>query len=102
MTMTNLFERLSKERPSLSSNKKAQKPPAQLLLDWLQRWPKPTVSPRDIRVYGPNSLRSRKNASDAAEVLVQNGWLAPVTTRRHSERAWRIIRKLIISPNVAA
>ena len=75
---------------------------AQRLLDFLQRWPKPTISPRDIRVYGPNSLRDKKSAVDAAETLVRNGWLVPIKTRRHSERAWQIIRKLIVSPNVAA
>ena len=36
--------------------KEAQKPPpAQKLLDWLQHWTKPTVSARDICIYGPNS-----------------------------------------------
>ena len=32
----------------------AQKPShAQQMLDWLQRWPKPVVRRRDIRIYGP-------------------------------------------------
>jgi len=51
--------------------------PAQKLLDWLQHWTKPTVSARDICIYGPNSLRDRRSAIDAAEILVKTGWLIP-------------------------
>jgi hypothetical protein len=101
--MANLFERLGQPSPAKAKIQQPHKDDAaQRLLTWLQRWPKPTVSPRDIRVYGPNSLRNQKSAIDAAEVLVRNGWLVPVTTRRHSERAWQIVRKLIVSPIVAA
>ena len=72
--MVSLFERLDKGRPP--PTRKAQEPsPAQKLLDWLQHWSKPTVSARDICIYGPNAIRDRQRAIDSAEILVKNGWL---------------------------
>jgi hypothetical protein len=98
--MVNLFERLDKGRPS--PIKKTQKlSPAQKLLDWLQHWAKPTVSARDICIYGPNSIRDRESAIDSAEILVKTGWLMPNKTRRHDMHEWQIVRKPIIHPTVA-
>ena len=78
--MVSLFERLDKGRPP--PTRKAQDPsPAQKLLDWLQRWSKPTVSARDICIYGPNAIRDRQERSTSAE-MVKNGWLVPIKTRR--------------------
>jgi hypothetical protein len=68
-------------------------PPIERLIAWLVlRWPKPTVYSRDILLYGPNSLRNRKAARAAAEILVKNGWLTPLKTRRYTDREWRIER----------
>ena len=56
--------------------KKAQEPaPAQKLLDWLQRWHKPTVRMNEILVYGPRPVRKRENALNSAQKLVEHGWL---------------------------
>jgi hypothetical protein len=97
----NLFQRLSGGRPA--PTEKAQKPePAQLLLTFLQRWPKPTISRRDIYIYGPNSIRDRESAINSAEVLVKHGWLIPNKTRRHDMREWQIVRRPIIHPTVVA
>src|SRR5262245_14364373 len=103
--MASLFERLSKGRPPPveEASKQARKPlPAQKLLDWLQHWTKPTVRGRDICIYGPNSLRDRERAIDSAEILVKNGWLVPIKTRRYDMREWQIVRKPILHPTVAA
>jgi hypothetical protein len=98
--MASLFERLDKGRPS--PIKKTQKPsPAQKLLDWLQHWTKPTVSARDICIYGPNSIRAWESAIDSAEILVKNGWLVPIKTRRHDMHEWQVVRKPIVHPTVA-
>ena len=102
--MASLFEQLDKMRlpPVEEASKKARKPlPAQKLLDWLQHWTKPTVRARDICIYGPNSLRDQERVIDSAEILVKNGWLVPLKTRRHDMRAWQIVRKPIIHPTVA-
>jgi hypothetical protein len=97
----NLFQRLDRGRPP-PPTKEAQKPaPAQKLLDWLQRWTKPTVCTRDILIYGPNSLRDPKSAIDSAEILVRNGWLVPVEPHRYDMHKWQIVRKPIIPPTIA-
>jgi hypothetical protein len=102
--MASLFERLDKMRPPPveEASKQARKLlPAQKLLDWLQHWTEPTVSARDICIYGPNSIRDRKSAIDSAEILVKNGWLVPIKTRRHDMHEWQVVRKPIIQPTVA-
>ena len=100
MVARDIFKRLSAGRPP-PVEKAQDRSAAQKLLDWLQRWDKPTVCVRDIRIYGPGSLRNQKNVTDAAEVLVKNGWLTPVqdeTTRRRHGHKWRIVRKPIAHP----
>src|SRR5262249_33974668 len=68
-------------------------PPAQKLLDWLQRWPKPTVSARDIYTFGPSAIRDRENAIGLVEILVKHGWLIPLQTRRRDTKEWQIVRE---------
>jgi hypothetical protein len=75
--------------------------PAQKLLDWLQHWNKPRVRVRDVRIFGPNSLRNQKSAISAAETLVKEGWLVPSKTLRRDSLEWQIVRKPIIRPTVA-
>jgi hypothetical protein len=88
--------------PESKPNKQPDKnEPAQQMLDWLQRWTKPTITVRDVHIYGPRPLKGRKNVTAAAEVLVQNGWLAPLKGWRYDMRKWQIIRKPpIIAPKV--
>jgi hypothetical protein len=98
MAGPSLFERL-RPRPA----KKVQEPsPPQKLLDWIQRWNKPSVCARDIRIYGPSALNDPKCALAAAEVLVKHGWLIPLKTWRRDRRQWEIVRRPIVHPTVAA
>jgi len=98
----NLFERLAKGRPAPAEEKAKQPDHAQKMLDWLQRWPKPTVSSKEIYQYAPRSIRfDRENAIKTAEILAKHGWLAPLPTRRRDRRVWQITRKLIVHPKVA-
>jgi len=104
--MADLFERLNKEQPkfkvSTINSELAQKPPlAQTLLDWLQRWNKPTISTRDICQFGPRSIRDRKNAIIAAEILAVHGWLIPLKMRQYNAHKWQIVRRPIVYPAVA-
>jgi hypothetical protein len=83
---------------------RAQVPPAERLMAWLPRWPKATISVRDVRLYGPNSLRDPKIASDAIEVLAGYGWLIPIMTRQHNMEWWQIAHgpdQAVASPGVA-
>jgi hypothetical protein len=101
--MPNLFERLSKERPSPSSTKtKTHKDdPAQRLLDFLQKWHSPTIRSVDILMYGPNCTRKRDSANDATEVLEERGWLIPLPTNQSNWRRWQIVRKPTVYPTIA-
>jgi len=75
--------------------------PAQKMLDWLQRWSRPTVRIRDIRVHGPGrAIRNRENAISTAEILVKTGWLIPLGSRRHDGGEWQIVRRAIVHPIV--
>jgi hypothetical protein len=100
VVMATLFERLGRPPPT----KKAQEPsPAQKLLDWIYRdLARSSISARQICIYGPNAVRNRKKANDAAEILVKEGWLVPIKTRRRDMHQWLIVRKPIIHPTVAA
>jgi hypothetical protein len=106
--MVSLFERLGQLSPP-PATKEAQKPlpdqklqQAQRMLDWIQqRWTGNTICIRDVRQYGPNSLRNPKSMIDAAEVLVKSGWLEPAELHRYDMRKWRIIRRPpIVAPKV--
>src|SRR5262249_18998194 len=83
--------------------KPPKKDPAQKLLDWLQRWNKPTISIRDIRIYGPRSIKKPEIAISSVEILVAHGWLTPLQTRRRDWRHWQVVRKgPIVHPTVVA
>jgi hypothetical protein len=110
--MATLFERLSGAQPPPARARKKdheKRPPeevllvpAQKLLDWLlQGWTKDTITPRDIGIWGPNSIRNRKDAIRAAEVLVHHGWLRPKKMRRYNARVWEIARKPVVQSIVA-
>ena|SRR5262245_15970511 len=100
----NLFERLDQGRPA--PTKETQKPSpeiqaAQRLLDWIIRhWDKEIVWMRDIRQFGPSTLRNPKTAIDAAAVLVRDGWLIPEPTRRYDAHKWRFVRRPVAHPLV--
>jgi len=80
----------------------AKKEPAQLLLDFLQRWNKPTVRMNEILVYGPTVIRKKEHALNSTKVLVDHGWLIPVKTRRPDMLEWQIVRRPIAHPTIAA
>jgi hypothetical protein len=97
-----IFKRLEKARlPVEKTNKRSQKiEHAQRLLDFLQRWDKPVVRARDIRIYGPRP-RDRASTIDATRILVDQGWLSPVRSRRYDSQEWQIIQKAVVYPTVA-
>jgi hypothetical protein len=103
--MVNLFERLNKRPPAAEPREKLPRDDlehAQRLLDFLQRCQKPTITEREIRIYGPQSIRDRKSAIRSAEILVHFGWLTPIRSAYYNGRMWQITRKPIVGPSVAA
>jgi hypothetical protein len=92
-----LFERLDKARLPTPTEEvvKQVREEAQIekLLDWIvNHWAKDTVTAREICIYGPNATRDKKTTLRLVEILVEQGWLAPIETRRRDMREWKIIR----------
>ena len=93
--MASLFERLNAGRPAPAEETIKQprigSPPIEKLLDWLVNyWTHPTISAREICIYGPNCIRDKKTILDLAQTLVERGWLAPTKTRRRDMKKWQI------------
>src|SRR6516165_6106091 len=99
--MPNIFDRLSRHRPTPVEEKAQQPDPAQQLLTWLPKWPKQTVTARDIRRHGPTPIRSREGAINSINTLVRHGWLVPIEPRRRDRPEWEIVRRPLIRPTVA-
>ena len=112
--MGNLFERLNAGRPppaesqskaktnTVGSDQTQKLQNAQKLLNWLLHRGKPTVYAREIHLFGPYTLRQdRERAIDSAETLVRYGWLTPAKKHRRDGRAWELVQKPVIPPNVA-
>jgi hypothetical protein len=92
MAAMTIFERLNRGRPPAEAAiEQPSQEPAQLLLNWLQRWDKPTVSTKNICQFGPYSLRNGERALRSAQVLAALGWLAPLTARE-----WLVVRKSLV------
>ena len=92
--MVSLFERLNAGLPPTEETIKQPRigsPPIEKLLDWLVNyWTRPTVSVREICIYGPNCVRDKKTILSLAQTLVERGWLAPTKTRRRDMKKWQI------------
>jgi hypothetical protein len=99
--MANLFERLNKGRPSPTeeaiSARTQEIQHAQRILNWLQHWDEPIVRSKDLRIYGPRP-RDRESVLGSARILVENGWLRPIQTRRYDAHVWHIVRRQIVRP----
>lgn len=68
--------------------------PAGRLLQWiLNFWDEPTISLREIRIYGPHATRNRKGAMDVAETLAHQGWFLPIRGPQCRSKIWRILRE---------
>jgi hypothetical protein len=97
VVMPTIFERLERPAPP----KKAQETsPEQKLLNFLQRWPKDTISLRDITLFGPSMIRTQRTEFNTAEVLVQHGWLAPIQGPYRNSRQWQVMRRPTVHPIV--
>jgi hypothetical protein len=76
--------------------------PAQRLLDFLQRWPKDTISAREITLFGPRIIRAQRSEINTAEALVKHGWLTPSRGRARNCRQFRVVRRPLVHPTVDA
>jgi len=69
--------------------------PIETLLEWLvKRWPKPSITLRDIHRSGPRAIRDKEMILTLTDSLVEAGWLVHTPTWRHDKREWTIARGL--------
>jgi hypothetical protein len=96
-----LLERLAGQPPArpIERVQQASKNRELLLIDWLMnRWPKSSVTLRDIQAYGPGSVRDREVAISLMQTLVARRWVAPIRPHRHDMKRWGIARGPIAQP----
>src|SRR5262245_18947581 len=91
-----LLERLEKGRPPPIEEAIKQlrgDSPIDKLQDWLvNHWAKDTVTAQQAYTYGPHSIRDKQTTLRLAQILVEQGWLVPLNTRRRDMWEWQIVR----------
>jgi len=67
--------------------------PSEIMAAWLINcWKRPTITHRDIGVYGPNCARDPANRANLTKTLVEFGWLVPTKARRRDQKKFRVVR----------
>jgi hypothetical protein len=61
---------------------------AHLLLDWLQRTSRKTITVREVQQLGPGRLREKDTITAAFDVLRDHGWLSDDPTRK---KRWVVV-----------
>ena len=87
--MSNLFDRLDRRRPAAEEKAKQQpKEQAEVLLNWLLRWPKSVLTLTDLRNFAPRPIRKKEIALRSAQILAAHGHLTPLAAHK-----WQIVRQ---------
>jgi hypothetical protein len=86
--MSNLFDRLDRRRPSTKQKTQQPKEQAEVLLNWLLRWPKPILTLNDLRNFAPRPIRDKETAILSAKILAAHGHLTPLAAHK-----WQIVRE---------
>src|SRR5262245_52439665 len=95
MAAMTIFERLGRGRPQQTPTEATHEDPTTVLLEWLvKRWPKPSITLRDIHRSGPRAIRDKEMILSLTDALVGRGWLVHSPTWRHDKREWKIARGL--------
>jgi len=91
--MATLFERLRRGQPAPEEKPKHNDDhtKAELLLGWVNRWPKPVLTLSDLRNFSPRSIRNKETALSTAKILAAHGHLTPLAAHK-----WQINRQPII------
>src|SRR5262245_35883645 len=78
-----LFDRLDARRPP-AEEKTAQQPKqqAEVLLGWLDKWPKPILTLRDLRNFAPRSIRNKEIGLHATRILTAHRHLTPLASTK--------------------
>jgi len=66
---------------------------AQRMLDFLLRWPRPSISTSDLMIYGPRPKKNAEEVLRLATILEKHGWLTKKDTPKKNMRHWNINRR---------
>ena len=66
---------------------------AQRMLDFLLRWPRPSISTSDLMIYGPRPKKNAEEVLRLATILEKHGWLSKKDTPKKNMHHWNINRK---------
>ena len=89
--MASIFQRLSANRPA--KTKIEQPHYAQRMLDFVLRWPHPSISTPDMMTYGPRPRQNVEETLRIASILEKHGWLTRIPTPRKDQKHWNIVRQ---------
>jgi hypothetical protein len=95
-----IFEKLAKHRPSPVKEKTNQPDHAQRMLDFLLRWPRPSISVPEMMTYGPKPRKNAEETLKLASILERQGWLTPKKMPRKDMRHWDITRRPVVHPKL--
>ena len=73
---------------------------AQRMLDFLLRWPRPSISVSEMMIYGPRPKQNAEGIHKLATILEKQGWLEPKPTPKKNMRHWTINRKPFVHPKL--
>ena len=88
--MVSLFERLDAGRPVKELDSSPAPLAAGRLLDWLQKWPHPTIRAKTLYQFGPRPNRDKESALKLTAILERQGYLVPMRGPRYDTKMWRI------------
>jgi hypothetical protein len=83
---------LNRGRPAVEEKTK-QPDYTQRMLDFVLRWPRPSIATTDLMTYGPKPRKNAEETLRIASVLERHGWLRSIPTKRKDQHHWNIIRQ---------
>jgi hypothetical protein len=89
---TTIFQKLAKRQPA--PPEETQQPDhAQKMLDFILRWPRPSIATTDLMTYGPHPRKNAEETLRVASILEKHGWLKKIPTPRKDMHHWNIVRQ---------
>jgi len=73
---------------------------AQRMLDFILRWPRPSISVPDLMTYGPEPRKNAEETLKLATLLERQGWLTKKDMPKKNMKHWTINRKPFVHPKL--
>jgi len=70
------------------------------MLDFILRWPRPSIATTDLMTYGPKPRQNAEETLKLATLLEKQGWLTKKDTPKKNMLHWDITRRPIVHPEL--